>query len=199
MKRLILLIGPTGTGKSTLERELNGRGVPSVISYTTRQPRAGEVDGVHYQFVDREWVHKAEQEMRVVQKVDFQGNLYGSTKDGIDKAFANSDLAVIVVEPTGLTQFQTYAEATGAFDVVSVYINNTLDTLTSRLIRRYTMDPNADPSYYWSRMVQLHEDYHAWANYTVNWNMIISGLDDTSPEALTVQEAAEKILVAFAR
>ena len=57
MKRgkLIVLSGPGGVGKSTISQELRKHDDFQLsVSYTTRAPRAGEVDGVHYHFVSDE-------------------------------------------------------------------------------------------------------------------------------------------------
>lgn len=198
MRKLVLLIGPTCSGKSTLEQELNKRGVPSVISYTTRAPRTGEVDGVHYQFLTREQVADLEATGQIVQRVEFSRNYYGSTKSAIDKAYEDSDIAVIVVEPTGLTQFQNYAERTGEFEVVSVYVNGPLSKLIARLIDRYDADSNADDAYYWQRMVQQYEAFHDWPHYTKNWNIVFDQVDDEVP-GKTVRDAAGKILASLVR
>ena len=52
---LIVLSGPSGSGKSTVIKHLmEERGnIHFSVSYTTRKPRAGEIDGVSYNFVDR--------------------------------------------------------------------------------------------------------------------------------------------------
>ena len=53
--QLIVLSGPSGVGKSTVISELLGQrqDIHFSVSFTTRQPRVGEADGVNYHFVDR--------------------------------------------------------------------------------------------------------------------------------------------------
>lgn len=49
---MIALLGESASGKSTIEKELiNKYGLKKIVSYTTRQPRVGEEDGVDYHFV----------------------------------------------------------------------------------------------------------------------------------------------------
>lgn len=53
---VLIISGPSGCGKSTLTKALK-ESVPDVyfsISTTTRKKREGEIEGVHYHFVDRE-------------------------------------------------------------------------------------------------------------------------------------------------
>jgi guanylate kinase len=52
---LITLTGPSCAGKTTLEDRLIKAGFDRVISNTTRAPRRGEIDGVHYHFRTPEW------------------------------------------------------------------------------------------------------------------------------------------------
>lgn len=198
MRRLILLVGPTCSGKSTLEKVLNARGVPSVVSYTTRAQRTGEVDGVHYYFLTRSQVEELEAAGKVAQRVEFAGNLYGSSLDSIDTAFAKSDTAVIVVEPTGVTQFKNFAAKTGAFEVVSVYCDGSLQQLVTRLIQRFAEDSNGNPAYYWERLVNQVDAFHSWPTYTADWNIYFTEIDDSVP-GHTVQDAADLIMGTYVR
>lgn len=193
MRTLLLLVGPTCTGKSTLEKELNKRGVPSITSYTTRTIRTGETDGVDYQFLTRDGVEALERAGQIVQKVEYAGNYYGSTQDAFDKAYAVSNTAVIVVEPTGVTQFQEYAARVGNLRVVSVYINNRLQTLIPRLVARYHADTNGDPAYYWNRLVNLMRDIHEWPLYSDDWTIFLDQMDN-GLAGETVQDTADFIL-----
>ena len=57
MYRPLIIAGPSGVGKGTLIKRLTEQDFPDrfgfSVSYTTRKPRPGEVDGVHYNFVER--------------------------------------------------------------------------------------------------------------------------------------------------
>ena len=54
MNRLIIICGKTNSGKSTLKTALLQHGFKSIVTYTTRSPRLGEVNGVDYHFVSEE-------------------------------------------------------------------------------------------------------------------------------------------------
>lgn len=180
MRTLFLLVGPSCTGKSTIEKWLNANGMPSVVSFTTRTPRTGEVEGKDYYFLDRAAVQVEFDADAVVQSVNFNGNIYGTTKECLAIAFAASDRAVVVVEPTGVTQYQLYAEKHDPdLAIVPVYINNTMDTLTNRLINRYRGDANGDPAYYWRRQVGIQVELSQWPHWPgIKWAMYFHTHDD---------------------
>lgn len=52
MSNLVIIVGASGTGKSTLQKNLEKGGYKKIITYTTRPPREGEQDGIDYHFVD---------------------------------------------------------------------------------------------------------------------------------------------------
>lgn len=84
--KLIVISGPGGVGKDSVIAELcrSGKYAESV-SYTTREPRPGEVDGTDYIFVNKDEFLKAVQDNKILEWTEFAGNLYGSNLELINK------------------------------------------------------------------------------------------------------------------
>ena len=59
MKKRIIIVGPAASGKDFLRQKFKERGFTLDVSYTTRPPREGEIDGVDYNFIsEREFIDK---------------------------------------------------------------------------------------------------------------------------------------------
>jgi len=104
---LIILSGPSGVGKSTVRRELFN--IPDLnlvysVSMTTRQPRAGEVEGVDYFFVTKERFLKAIEDNELLEHADFVGNCYGTPKAYVDKLLASGKNVILEIEVEGAKQ-----------------------------------------------------------------------------------------------
>lgn len=110
---MILLVGESASGKSTIEKELVKFGYNKVVSYTTRPPREGEVDGVDYHFISEDDFITLNNCDFFAETAEYRGWLYGSAvKDcTYDK--------IAVVTPHGLRQLQRNKE----LDIRSFYIN----------------------------------------------------------------------------
>ncbi len=194
-RTLFLLVGPTCTGKSTLEKALNAKGMPSLRSFTTRAMRVGEVDGVDYDFLTKDAAAALFNQGKIVQSVNFNGNFYGTTADGLAAAFAGGDRAVVVVEPTGVTQFKAYAQARDpSLKIVTVFLQNTLETLTQRLIARYKGDKGADRAYYWDRLLGLEEEQATWLYYPgITWDIFYPIHEDATGVRFSTANAADMV------
>ncbi|KAJ9656831.1 guanylate kinase [Neophaeococcomyces mojaviensis] len=90
-QRPIVFSGPSGTGKSTLLKKLFAAH-PDLfgfsVSHTTRKPRGGEEDGVHYHFTTIEKFEKMIAEDAFEEHARFGGNYYGSSRQAVS-AVAN--------------------------------------------------------------------------------------------------------------
>lgn len=93
-KQIIVLVGPSGSGKTSIGEELAKKGIPRLVTTTTRDPREGEVDGVDYYF--REFSNEDIDEF--VEQTIYNDNRYGLTKaevqtklDGFDKVHVSLD------------------------------------------------------------------------------------------------------------
>jgi|SRR5699024_2785722 len=81
-KRLIVLSGPSGVGKSTVVANLR-REHPEVwlsVSVTTRKPRPGEEDGLQYHFVTEEEFDRLVEQDELLEWARFAGNRYGTPR-----------------------------------------------------------------------------------------------------------------------
>lgn len=107
---IVALVGPSGVGKTTLASALveDERLLPAV-STTSRAPREGEVDGVHYHFESDEATMRADMVLgRYIEYVQYHGNLYGFHNRTLYDIFDQGKQAVAVIERHGLEQFRTY-------------------------------------------------------------------------------------------
>lgn len=78
---LIVLSGPSGVGKSTVISELltERKDIHFSVSFTTRKPREGEVDGVNYNFVTREEFERMIAHGELLEYAEYVGNYYGTS------------------------------------------------------------------------------------------------------------------------
>ena len=88
-----LVAAPSGTGKTTVCRKVMERDdrLRFSVSHTTRAPRAGEVDGVHYHFVDVATFGRMVDEGAFVEHAEYANHLYGtswqSLRDPLEQGF----------------------------------------------------------------------------------------------------------------
>jgi guanylate kinase len=97
---LLVLSSPSGAGKTTLTRMLLER-CPDLrfsVSHTTRAPRAGEVDGADYHFVDRARFLELVNGGAFLEWAEVHGNLYGTSRAEIDRARATPGCAGMIFD-----------------------------------------------------------------------------------------------------
>jgi guanylate kinase len=100
---LIIVSAPSGAGKTTLVNEVvrrNGRVKPS-ISYTSRPPRAGEEDGVHYHFVTGQEFELMIERGDFLEWARVHGNLYGTSRHLVDDLRSSGFDVVLTIDVQG--------------------------------------------------------------------------------------------------
>lgn len=97
---------PSGTGKTTLCRAIVERDplVMHSVSHTTREPRDGEVDGVHYHFVDAVEFDRLEKEGAFLEWAQYGDNLYGTSARELDASLARGCDVLLEIEVQGAAQ-----------------------------------------------------------------------------------------------
>ena len=104
--KTFIISGPSGVGKSTVLRELfKGRNdLYFSISATTRAPREGEENGVHYHFIDVERFQKLIHEDAFLEYAEYVGNFYGTPKKFVDEAMDAGKDVILDIELQGAIQ-----------------------------------------------------------------------------------------------
>jgi guanylate kinase len=137
--KVFVITGPSGVGKGTLIRGLLERipGLELSVSATTRDPRPGEQDGIHYHFLS-----PGEFEARVaadhfVEHATYSGNRYGTLRSELERRAANGAGVVLEIEVEGARQVREAMP-----DAVTVFIAPpSREALRTRLIGRGTDGP----------------------------------------------------------
>ena len=103
MFNIVSFIGPSGSGKTTIQKYL---GIEPIITYTSRQPRNGEIDGVHYHFTTREKILAMKDNGYLLEYTEYSGNLYSSDLKSIKVVIENEKIGSIVVDINGARELK---------------------------------------------------------------------------------------------
>jgi len=100
---LIVLSGPSGTGKGTVCKALlkKRKDISLSVSCTTRAPRAGEKDGVSYFFKTREEFEKLIEKDAFLEYADVFSNYYGTPKSFVDAAIDEGKDVLLEIDVQG--------------------------------------------------------------------------------------------------
>ena len=104
--KTFVICGPSGVGKGTVVSRLlaSDPRLYFSVSATTRPPRQGEVDGVHYHFLSREQFQRWIDEDAFLEHAEFVGNYYGTPKKYVDAAMAQGRDVLLDIEIQGAEQ-----------------------------------------------------------------------------------------------
>lgn len=133
---LIIITAPSGAGKTTLVRGLLARDerVRLSVSYTTRAPRAGEVDGEDYHFVDVSTFRALRDRGEFLEWAEVHGNYYATSKVWIREQIAAGCEILLEIDWQGAQQVRkAFPDAVGIF-----ILPPSLEALEARLRGRGT-------------------------------------------------------------
>jgi guanylate kinase len=138
--KVFVITGPSGVGKGTLIRGLLDR-VPELelaTSATTRPPRPGERDGVHYHFLTPEEFERRAAKGEFVEHATYSGNRYGTLSSELDRRLREGAPVVLEIEVEGARQVRrAMPEAEAVFIAPP-----SREALRARLVGRGTDDPD---------------------------------------------------------
>lgn len=100
---LFVVSAPSGAGKTTLCRKLSELfpEIKQSVSYTTRKPREGEVDGVHYFFVEKQDFLGMIERGEFLEWAEVHGNYYGTSREFVSSMVASGTDLLLDIDVQG--------------------------------------------------------------------------------------------------
>jgi guanylate kinase len=132
--KLFVVSAPSGAGKTSIIKKIidDKNSVRMSISHTTRQPRAGEVDGVDYHFISDATFREMSRNSDFLEEAKVFDNLYGTSKVEVQKSLAAGLDVILEIDWQGARRIKQ-----SGFDVSSVFIlPPSLEELNIRLQKR---------------------------------------------------------------
>ncbi len=136
---LLVISGPSGTGKGTLIKRLMEEDPTLVfsVSATTRAPRPGEIEGVHYHFVTNEQYDQLVAEGAFVEYANVHGNRYGTLRSEVYQRLERGENVVLDIDVQGALNVIAHEK-----EKVSIFIlPPSMKELRRRLTERGTETP----------------------------------------------------------
>ena len=132
---LIVLSGPSGCGKGTMVGEILKRGDCAVsVSATTRAPREGEINDVHYHFISQEQFDRMAENGAFLEYAGYTGHSYGTIRSEVEALRETGKHVILEIEVQGAFQIREKCP-----DAILVFtIPPTLEELRRRLHKRGT-------------------------------------------------------------
>jgi len=128
---IFVVTAPSGAGKTSLVRALleADQQVQLSISYTTRAPRPGEIDGKDYHFVDEKTFLEMLERSDFLESAQVYGNRYGTSQPWIESVIGSGADILLEIDWQGAAQVRRiFPEAIGIF-----ILPPSLEALTERL------------------------------------------------------------------
>jgi guanylate kinase len=139
-KGLIFIISaPAGTGKTTLVKRLTDEfpHVKSSISYTTREPRQGEIEGVDYHFTDLTEFERKIKANEFLEFVQLYGHFYGTSRKWVEEEINKGNHVILVIDTQGGLLLKPKLQPMNA--AVFIFLEPpSLEELKKRLLLRKT-------------------------------------------------------------
>jgi len=135
LRPVFVVTGPSGAGKGTLIQLVLPRfpELALAVSATPRPQRPGELDGVHYWFLDREEFDRRVVAGEFLEWVDYVGNRYGTLNSEIDRLRGEGKAPLLELETDGALRVK--ARVPGA---VTIFVTAPVEELDRRLHERAT-------------------------------------------------------------
>lgn len=141
MSKIILITGPSGVGKGTIEKELlkdEKLNLVFSVSATTRLQRDGEINGIHYFFINKEEFQLLIKEDKFLEYNNHFDHYYGTLISEVEEKLAQNKNVLIEVETNGAVNIiNKLKQQNRESDLISIFIvPPSMEELESRIRNR---------------------------------------------------------------
>lgn len=136
---LYIVSAPSGSGKTTLLQHLlrNFKDLKFSVSYTTRQARAGEKNGVDYFFTDRLTFMNMADRGEFLEWAEFNGQLYGTGRAFVEKHLEQDQDVILDIDVQGAKQVKSKLK-----DAVAIFVLPPSFTELERRLKSRMLEPD---------------------------------------------------------
>lgn len=171
---LFVISGPSGAGKGTICKAYMEKAENTwlSVSATTRQPRAGEEDGVAYFFLERDYFEDKIQKGDFLEYAEVYGNLYGTPRSSVEAKLAEGKDVILEIDIQGALKVQENWP-----DGIFIFIlPPSMEELKKRIINRGSETPESLVRRFESAFREIN--YVNKYNYAVINTTVASALED---------------------
>ncbi len=157
---MLVLSSPSGAGKTTITRLIleRDKNLAVSISVTTRPPRPGEVDGVHYRFIGKAEFDRLVASGELLEHAEVFGNWYGTPRKPVEATLASGRDVVADVDWQGTQQLK----ANFGEHLISVFV---LPPSRAELERRLRGRAQDEEHVVAERMTKASDEMSHWPEY----------------------------------
>jgi guanylate kinase len=157
---MLVLSSPSGAGKTSISRAVLEResGIELSVSVTTRPKRPGEVEGIHYYFIDKQRFALMENRQELLEYAQVFGHYYGTPRAPVEKALAAGRDMLFDIDWQGTQQLAESARD----DLVSIFILPPSTPELERRLRARAQDPDHVVA---QRMAKASDEMSHYAEY----------------------------------
>lgn len=148
----IILVGKAASGKDHLRKKYESRGFKYAVSYTTRQPRPGEIEGSDYFFISEEEFQAMIDRDEWYEWVSFNGWKYGTSRE----QFEEDDL--FIMTPSGISHISEEERAKSLIMYLDVPEEKRRERLEARVMPGDSVE---------RRIIADNEDFRHFINYDI--------------------------------
>lgn len=146
--KIIVVVGPSGSGKTTLINEFFN--VKSkIVSFTTRNPRPGEIDGRDYYFVTEGEIEKYKKDNDLLEYVKYNNNSYGYSKEEIFLKLKNKNIVACAATIEGFNHLKSIFKD----HLFAIYLD-----VDKNIVKRHLLSRNDSKDNIKNRIMMFEEE-----------------------------------------